>query len=85
MVSMSKHRRTPIIQNVAGNGFAAGRVVGRTNRITGDVAEMPFSPKDVFATLFHLLGIEPTEEIHDRFRRPSAIGGSKRVRTDCLA
>jgi hypothetical protein len=98
---MSEHGRTPKIQSVAGGGrdhwsraysalfagggFAAGRVVGRTDRIAGDVAETPFSPKDVVATLFHLLGIDPSAEIHDRFDRPFAIGGSGRVRTELLA
>jgi len=101
IVVMSEHGRTPRIQSVAGGGrdhwsraysalfagggFAAGRVVGRTDRIAGDVAETPFSPKDVVATLFHLLGIDPNAEIHDRFGRPYAIGGSGRVRTELLA
>ena len=101
VVVMSEHGRTPRIQSVAGGGrdhwsraysalfagggFAAGRVVGRTDRIAGDVAETPFSPKDVVATLFHLLGIDPTAEIHDRFGRPYAIGGTGRVRPELLA
>ncbi len=101
VVVMSEHGRTPQIQSVAGGGrdhwsraysalfagggFAAGRVVGRTDRIAGDVAETPVSPKDVVATLYHLLGIDPSAEIHDRFGRPYAIGGSGRVRTELLA
>ena len=101
VVVMSEHGRTPQIQSVAGGGrdhwsraysalfagggFAAGRVVGRTDRIASDVAETPFSPKDVVATLFHLLGIDPASEILDRFGRPYAIGGTGRVRTELLA
>jgi hypothetical protein len=69
----------------AGAGFAKGRVVGSTDRIGGDVAEVPFSPKDVVATLFHLLGIDPTAEIHDRLGRPYPIGGVGKVRTELLA
>jgi hypothetical protein len=49
------------------------------------VAETPFSPKDVVATVFHLLGIDPAVEIHDRLGRPYPIGGSGRVRTELLA
>jgi uncharacterized protein (DUF1501 family) len=101
VVVLSEHGRTPRIQNVsgggrdhwsraysalfAGGGFAGGRVVGRTDRISGDVAETPFSPKDVVATLFHLLGIDPTAEIHDRLGRPYPIGGSGQVRGELLA
>lgn len=101
IVVLSEHGRTPRIQNVsgsgrdhwsraysalfAGGGFGVGRVVGRTDRIGGDVAETPFSPKDVVATLFHLLGIDPRAEIHDRLGRPYPIGGSGRVRSELLA
>jgi len=101
VVVMSEHGRTPRVQNVAGGGrdhwaraysalfagagFAQGRVVGKTNRIGGDVVETPFSPKDVVATLFHILGIDPAAEIHDRLNRPYAIGGTGRVRPELLA
>jgi uncharacterized protein (DUF1501 family) len=101
VVVLSEHGRTPRVQRVpgggrdhwsraysalfAGAGFARGRVVGRTDRIGGDVAEAPFSPKDVVATLFHLLGIDPRAEIHDRVGRPYPIGGSGRVRPELLA
>jgi hypothetical protein len=101
IVVLSEHGRTPRVQKVAGGGrdhwsraysgmfagagFAKGRVVGRTDRIAGDVTEVPFSPKDVVATLFHMLGIDPQAEIHDRLGRPYPIGGSGRVRTELLA
>ncbi len=101
VVVMSEHGRTPRVQKVAGGGrdhwsraysgafagagFAKGRVVGRTDRIGGDVAEVPFSPKDVVATLFHVLGIDPQAEIHDRLGRPYPIGGPGRVRSELLA
>ena len=100
VVVLSEHGRTPRVQNVdgggrdhwaraysglfAGAGFAKGRVVGRTDRIGGDVIETPFSPKDVVATLFHLLGIDPQGEIHDRLGRPYVIGGIGRVRDELL-
>jgi hypothetical protein len=101
VVVMSEHGRTPRVQNVAGGGrdhwsraysglfagagFARGRVVGKTDRIGGDVAEVPFSPKDVVATLFHVLGIDPAAEIRDRLGRPYPIGGTGRVRPELLA
>ena len=101
IVVLSEHGRTPRVQNVtgggrdhwaraysglfAGAGFARGRVVGRTDRIGGDVIDVPFSPKDVVATLFHVLGIDPTAEIHDRLGRPYPIGGVGRIRAELLA
>ncbi len=101
IVVVSEHGRTPKIQQVsgggrdhwslaysalfAGAGFAKGRVVGKTDHIAGEVTETPFSPKDVVATLFHLLGIDPQMEIHDRLGRPYPIGGVGRVRSELLA
>jgi hypothetical protein len=101
VVVVSEHGRTPMVQKVsgggrdhwsraysavfAGGGFAKGRVVGRTDRIAGEVADTPFSPKDVVATLFHVLGIDPGAEIHDGLGRPYPIGGAGRVRHELLA
>lgn len=101
IVVLSEHGRTPRVQRVAGGGrdhwsrvysamfagasFAQGRVVGRSDRIGGTVAETPFSPKDVVATIFHVLGIDPQSEIHDRLGRPYPIGGPGRVRAELLA
>lgn len=100
IVVMSEHGRTPRIQNVAeggrdhwsraysamfaGAGFAKGKVVGKTDRIGGDVMETPVSPKDVLATMYHVLGINPDETIHDRFGRPYPIGGSGVVRHEII-
>jgi hypothetical protein len=97
---LSEHGRTPRLQNVkgggrdhwasaysavfAGGGFAKGRVIGRTDRHGGTVSETPFSPKDVLATLYHLLGIDPHTEIKDRLGRPLPVGGEGRVRPELL-
>lgn len=101
VVVMSEHGRTPRLQNVtgggrdhwagaysaifAGGGFARGRVVGKTDRIGGTVAETHVSPKDVLATIYHLLGIDPHTEIQDRLGRPLPVGGIGRVRPELLA
>lgn len=101
VVVMSEHGRTPRVQNVveggrdhwsraysaifAGGGFGAGRVIGKTDRIGGDVTENPFSPKDVLATLYHLMGIDPEQTIHDRFGRPYPVGGTGLLRKELIA
>jgi hypothetical protein len=98
---LSEHGRTPKLQAVKGGGrdhwsraysavfaggsFAAGRVIGRTDRIAGDVIETAFSPKDVLATLYHLLGIDPSTEVPDRLGRPLAVGSTGRVRGELLS
>jgi hypothetical protein len=86
VLCLSEHGRTPKLQNVrgggrdhwsraysavlAGGGVARGRVVGKTDRIAGDVAERPVSPKDVLATTYHLLGIDPATSLTERTGRP---------------
>ncbi|HND52562.1 MAG TPA: DUF1501 domain-containing protein [Pirellulaceae bacterium] len=68
----------------AGGGFARGRAVGRTDPSGGDVADVPVSPKDMQATAFHLLGIDPHTQILDQQSRPVPIAGDGRVREELL-
>jgi hypothetical protein len=86
VVLVSEHGRTPKLQNVngggrdhwsrcysvvlAGGGVARGRVVGKSDKIAGDVLERPVSPKDILATAYHLLGIDPATPLIDRGGRP---------------
>ena len=70
---------------LAGAGVARGKVVGRTDRIAGSVLDTPVSPKDLLATVYHLLGIDPEAPIADRLGRPVAIAGEGRVRHELLA
>ncbi|HVS36851.1 MAG TPA: DUF1501 domain-containing protein [Gemmataceae bacterium] len=100
VLCISEHGRTPQLANVkgggrdhwsraysaifAGGGFAAGRIVGKTDRIAGDVVETPVSPKDVLATTYHLLGIDPATVIQDRLGRPLPVGGEGKVRPELV-
>jgi hypothetical protein len=54
----------------AGGGIARGKVVGKTDKIGGTVVDRPVSPKDVLATLYHLLGIDHHTTLVDRTGRP---------------
>lgn len=101
IVCTTEHGRTPKLENVAGGGrghwaqaystvlvgggVARGKVVGRTDRIAGTVQETPISPKDILATMYHLLGIDPETLIRDRLGRPLAVAGEGRVRHELLA
>lgn len=68
----------------AGGGFARGRVVGASDKIGGEVAETPISPKDILATTFHLLGIDPHTTVPDSLGRPYPIAGDGEVRRELL-
>lgn len=98
---LSEHGRTPRINNargggrdhwsqaytvlMAGGGVARGRVVGRTDRIGGTVTDRPVSPKDILATTYHLLGIDPETLLTDRGGRPIPIVQDAQVVREVLA
>ncbi|MBI3861518.1 MAG: DUF1501 domain-containing protein [Planctomycetia bacterium] len=71
-------------QVYAGGGMGRGQVVGRTDAQGGDVEESPLSPKDVLATAFHLLGIDPETTVPDAEGRPMPITGTGALRTELL-
>jgi hypothetical protein len=98
---LSEHGRTPKLQNVngggrdhwsrcysavlAGGGVARGRAVGKSDKVAGDVAERPVSPKDVLATAYHLLGIDPATTLTDRTGKPVPLVAEGSVLADALA
>lgn len=84
---ISEHGRTPAIANVVGGGrdhwagaywglfFGAGirtgQVIGSTDRQGAFPTTRPTDPKDILATMYHLLGIESDKTmIPDRADRP---------------
>ena len=101
VVCFSEHGRTPKIDDspgggrghysraysaiFAGGGYARGRVVGRTDAIAGDVESTPFSPNDLLASMYHLLGIDHETIIHDRLNRPIPLVPEADIRTELLA
>jgi hypothetical protein len=100
VLCLSEHGRTPKLQNVkgggrdhwsraycglmAGGGVVRGKVVGKTDKIAGDVIERPTSPKDILATVYHLLGIDPDTMLHDRTGRPMPLVPDGSVLADLL-
>ena len=97
---LSEHGRTPKINSAkgggrdhwsqaysclfAGGGVARGRVVGKTDKIAGTVQDHPVSPKDILATIYHLLGIDPNTTVTDPQGRPVPIAGTGQVRPELL-
>ena len=102
VVCISEHGRTPKINSAAGGGrdhwsqaysalfagggIARGRVVGATDKHAGEVVSNPVGPKDVLATMYHLLGIEPHQFLPDKTGRPvPVVPESSRVIHEMLA
>jgi hypothetical protein len=101
VVCLSEHGRTPKLQNIAGGGrdhwsqaytglfagggVARGRVVGKTDKIGGTVADRPVSPKDILATVYYLLGIDPETTLVDRTGRPVPVLSEGGVVPEMLA
>jgi hypothetical protein len=54
----------------AGARVRGGQVIGRSDKIAAYPATAPYSPDDVGATVYHVLGIEPALEVRDRQDRP---------------
>jgi len=89
VVCLSEHGRTPKLNKAvgggrdhwaraysaifAGGGIARGNVIGTTDAHASDVVSRPVSPKDVLATMYHLLGIDPHATIPDRGGRPVTL------------
>ncbi|MBY0524856.1 MAG: DUF1501 domain-containing protein [Gemmataceae bacterium] len=69
----------------AGGGVARGNVVGKTDAQGGTVKDRPVSPKDILATLYHLMGVDPHTELADRTGRPMPLIGDGAVVTEMLA
>lgn len=45
---------------LAGGGMQTGQVIGATDRLGGEAVDRPVTFAEVFATLYHNLGIDPT-------------------------
>ena len=82
VVCISEHGRTPRLNKAegggrdhwsrvysaafAGGGMARGRVIGASDKHASDVAERPISAKDILATMYYALGIDPRTRLPDR-------------------
>lgn len=69
----------------AGAGMKRGTVIGRTDRIGGTVEDRPLTAKDILATIYHLIGIDPHLTIPDRLNRPLPLAHDGQVVPELLA
>jgi len=84
VVCTSEHGRTPQFNAaggrdhwsrvyssmLAGGGCVRGKVIGASDKHGGDVADRPISPKDLLATMYHMLGIDHHQTVQDTLGRP---------------
>lgn len=101
VVLLSEHGRTPKLTTgngggrdhwsrcysvvMAGAGIKRGNVVGQSDKIASDPAERPVSPKDILATIYHLLGIDPGTILADVQGRPMPLIPDAEVIREALA
>jgi hypothetical protein len=64
----------------AGGGMRGGNLVGASDRICAFPGELPVTPADVVATIYHALGLEPHTLVDDPLGRPLAIADGRPIR-----
>jgi len=64
---------------MAGGGIRGGQVYGASDRVGESPADKPVTPADLAATIFTLLGVNPSKELHTSDGRPVAINQGGRV------
>jgi uncharacterized protein (DUF1501 family) len=65
----------------AGAGVRGGQVIGRSDAIGAYPATMPYTPDDVGATVYHVLGVDPAVQVRDRQSRPVQLNRGEVIRT----
>jgi hypothetical protein len=83
VMMLGEFGRTPKISNAgrdhwapcffglfAGAGVRGGQVIGKSDKIGAYPSTTPYSPDDIGATVYDVLGIDPATELRDRQNRP---------------
>jgi hypothetical protein len=58
---------------ISGGGMRTGQVIGATNSKGEEPKERPFTPNDLWATVYRHLGIDPEWSFPDHAGRPMPI------------
>jgi uncharacterized protein (DUF1501 family) len=70
---------------LAGGGFKAGAIFGSSNATASEPDSEPIEPTDLFATIYHLLGIDFHKRLLAPGNRPIDIVRGGKVRSNLLA
>jgi len=69
----------------AGAGVTRGNLIGKTDAIGASIADRPLTAKDILATIYHLIGINPYSTLPDRLGRPVPLCHDGRIVPEMLA
>ncbi len=69
---------------LGGGGIRGGRVVGASDKWAEAPAENPFGPEDLAATMYHLLGLNPRDEMITPEGRPVMLANNGRLISELL-
>jgi hypothetical protein len=64
---------------LAGGGISKGRVIGSSDRNGGFVKDDPVSPKDVLATMYHLMGVDRHTMLRNRVGQPLPLVSNGKI------
>lgn len=58
---------------LAGAGVPGGQLIGGTDKFGGYVTQRPIHYRDILATVYHNLGVDPHQHVRDLFDRPVSL------------
>ncbi|HVS34592.1 MAG TPA: DUF1501 domain-containing protein [Gemmataceae bacterium] len=58
---------------MGGGGVKGGRVIGSTDRLGTRPATRPVTPSNIHATIYRVLGVDPTVQVIDPSGRPTSV------------
>jgi hypothetical protein len=64
---------------MAGGGVRGGQVFGSSDRTAAYPSTNPVSPADIAATIYHCLGIDPSDHVADQQGRPLVVSTGKPI------
>ncbi len=64
----------------AGGGVKPGQVIGKSDKNAAYPSTTPYSPDDIGATVYSVLGIDPHSEVRDRLGRPVQLNRGQVIR-----
>jgi uncharacterized protein (DUF1501 family) len=65
----------------AGAGVRGGQVIGKSDKTGAYPATAPYTPDDLGATVYQVLGIDPSSEVRDRQDRPVQLNRGAPIRS----
>lgn len=65
---------------MAGGGVPAGAWYGSSDRFAAYPAENPVTPQDIAATIYHMMGLDPSDELRDNQERPFPLSTGQAIR-----